>query len=334
KRDATQRVNNIPNPEETGLQGAVSVLIKAALSLNETARQLGEVKRDAPSGGPAAGQPGPAPLPAASDNDPAAPLAGEADDLSTGRDLANFGEPTAGAAATPALLTLDMGKVRAFLQACMNSTPRVTYGLGKKIPSLSSVPGRDFTQVDCSGFVRQALRLGTSPPVAFPDGSVVQHDWVDKQGFAKSTPAAALQSDGLVRIAFLRPQDTSSHIGHVVLISGARTLESHGGVGPDSRAWTATSWQASTFVYVLAGAAPPATFTVQHGHRYRATLALEGIEQFAGNAMVEGKLQGYGFINVHVTGSGVTRVAEASWNGPDMTGQLDSRIVSVVEIPA
>ncbi len=356
KRDATQRVNNMPNPEETGLQGAISVLIKAALSLNETARQLGQVqvqvKRDAPSGGPTAGQPGPAPLPAASDNDPAAPLAGEADDLSTGRDLANFGEPTAGAAATPALLTLDMGKVRAFLQACMNSTPRVTYGLGKKIPSLSSVPGRDFTQVDCSGFVRQALRLGTSPPVAFPDGSVVQHDWVDKQGFANSTPAAALQSDGLVRIAFLRPQDTSSHIGHVVLISGAKTLESHGGVGPDSRAWTATSWQASTFVYVLArdtavagsdamprtlalaGAAPPATFTVQHGHRYRATLALEGIEQFAGNAMVEGKLQGYGFINVHVTGSGVTRIAEASWNGPDMTGQLDSRIVSVVEIPA
>jgi hypothetical protein len=84
----------------------------------------------------------------------------------------------------------------------------------------------------------------------------------------------------------------------------------------------------------LAGAAPPATFTVQHGHRYRATLALEGIEQFAGNAMVEGKLQGYGFINVHVTGSGVTRIAEATWNGPDMTGQLDSRIVSVVEIPA
>ena len=290
-------------------------------------------------------------LTAGSDSDPAAPLAGEADDLSTGRDLANYGDPAAGAAAAPALLALNMSKVRAFLQACMTSTPRITYGLGKKVPSLSSVPGRDFTQVDCSGFVRQALRLGTNPPVTFPDGSVVQHDWVDKQGFAKSTPAAALLSDGLVRIAFLRPQDTSSHIGHVVLIASAKTLESHGGVGPDSRAWTATNWQGSTFVYILArdssaagggsmfqvapfGGGVPATFTVHYGHRYRATLALSGLEQFASNDAVEGKLQGYGFINVSVTGIGATRYAEATWNGPDTTAQLDSHIVSVVEIPA
>jgi len=288
--------------------------------------------------------------PAGSDSDPAAPLAGEAGDLSAGRDLANYGEPTGGAAAAPPLLTLDMAKVRAFLHACMTSTPRVTYGLGKKIPSLSSVPGRDFTQVDCSGFVRQALRLGTNPTLAFPDGSVVQHDWVDKQGFAKSTPAAAKQSDGFVRIAFLRPQDTASHIGHVVLISGAKTLESHGGTGPDSRDWTATGWQASTFVYLLAhdtaiagggamlSAAPlagaaPRTFTVRNGHRYRATLALSGFDQFASNDLIEGRLQGYGFINVTVTGSGGTRVAEGTWNGPDTTGQLDSHIVSVVEIP-
>jgi len=360
RKTTTQKVDKMPNPEETGLQGAISELIKAALNLNETARQLGQgqvqgqgqPKRDAPSGGPAAGQPGPAPLPAGSDSDPAAPLAGEAYDLSAGRDLANYGEPTGGAAAAvPALLTLDMAQVRAFLHACMTSTPRVTYGLGKKIPSLSSVPGRDFTQVDCSGFVRQALRLGTNPTLAFPDGSVVQHDWIDKQGFAKSTPAAAKQSDGLVRIAFLRPQDTSSHIGHVVLIAGARTLESHGGTGPDSRDWTATSWQASTFVYVLAhdtsvaggdamprtlalaGAARPTTFTVQHGHRYRATLVLSGLEQFASNGLIAGRLQGYGFSNVIVTGSGGTRVAEGTWNGPDTTGQLDSHIVSIVEIP-
>jgi hypothetical protein len=243
-----------------------------------------------------------------------------------------------------------MGRVRAFLQACMTSTPRVTYGLGKKVPSLSAVPGRDFTQVDCSGFVRQALRLGTTPALAFPDGSVNQHDWASAHGFAKSTPTAALQSDGFVRIAFLRPEDTSSHIGHVVLITGAKTLESHGGVGPDSRTWTATGWQASTLVYVLArdtaaaggaampqaaalaGAAPP-TFTVHRGRRYRATLTLSGFEQFASNDLIEGKLQGYGFINVSVSGSGATRYAEATWNGPDTTAQIDSHIVSVVEIP-
>jgi chitosanase len=182
-----------------------------------------------PAGVPYIPQPAVSILPAGSDSDPAAPLAGEADDLSAGRDLANYGEPIAGGAATPPpLLALDMGRVRAFLQACMNSTPRVTYGLGKKVPSLSSVPGRDFTQVDCSGFVRQALRLGTTPPVAFPDGSVVQHDWVDAQSFAKSTPAAALQSDGFVRIAFLdalaRMFSASSSRDEATLVSISRDI--------------------------------------------------------------------------------------------------------------
>jgi hypothetical protein len=240
-----------------------------------------------------------------------------------------------------------MTRAWGFLQACMTSSPRVTYGLGKKVPFFGAIPGRDFTQVDCSGFVREALRRATTPTVAFPDGSVVQHDWIIAQGFAKSTVAAAAQSDGFVRIAFLRPQDTSSHIGHVVIISGGKTLESHGGVGPDSRAWTGTSWQASTSVYILAreaagggasvaSAAPSgaATFTVRNGHRYRATLSLSGFEQFAGNDMVAGKLQGYGFVNVTVTGSGGTRYAEGTWGGPDTIGQLDSHIVNVVEIPA
>jgi hypothetical protein len=241
-----------------------------------------------------------------------------------------------------------MGGVRAFLQACETSTPRVTYGLGKKVPFLGAVPGRDFTKVDCSGFIREALRLASTPPVAFPDGSVNQHDWVRAHGFTRSTVSAALQSDGLVRIAFLRPQDTSSHIGHVVLIAGAKTLESHGGVGPDSRAWTGAGWQASTFVYILAPdtaavaagggamlqAAQPATFTVHTGRRYRATLSLGGIEQFASNDMVAAELQRYGFINVTVSGTAGTRFAEGTWRGPDTTAQLDARIVSVTEIPA
>ncbi len=191
------------------------------------------------------------------DADPAAPLPGEVDDLTRGSDLANFGEggaldlsPLAGAAGVSPTLKLDMSRVRAFLQACETSTPRVTYGLGKKVPFLGAVPGRDFTKVDCSGFIREALRLATTPPMAFPDGSVNQHDWIRAQGFAKSTVSAALQSDSLVRIAFLRPQDTSSHIGHVVLVAGAKTLESHGGVGPDSRTWTGAGWQASTFTFL------------------------------------------------------------------------------------
>ncbi|WP_315778808.1 MULTISPECIES: chitosanase [unclassified Bradyrhizobium] len=290
--------------------------------------------------------------------DPGAPVAGEFDDLASEKDIANFGEggaldlaPLGGAAGPAPLLTLDMNAAWSFLQACMTSRPRVTYGLGKKVPFLGAVPGRDFTQVDCSGFVREALRRATSPALRFPDGSVNQHDWIRAQGFAKSTVAAATQSDGLVRIAFLRPQDTSSHIGHVVLISGGKTLESHGGgVGPDSRPWTGASWQASTFVYVLAHdhdtvaaiagmamapvAARQATFSVKTGHRYRATLSLQGLEQFASNDMVAARLQGYGFINVTVTGSGGSRSAEGTWGGADTTAQLDAHIIDVVEIPA
>ena len=57
--------------------------------------------------------------------------------------------------------------------------------------------------------------------------------------------------DGKIRIVFLRPQDTSSRIGHVALVHNGKTLESHGGVGPNSRAWTNTGWQAKAFVYIL-----------------------------------------------------------------------------------
>jgi cell wall-associated NlpC family hydrolase len=152
----------------------------------------------------------------------------------------------------PMLLSLSFARAKAFLQACMTSTPRVTYGLGKKVPFLNAVPGRDFTQVDCSGFVREAVREATAPTLAFPDGSVVQHDWVDAQHFQASTIEAAKQDDGMMRIAFLRPQDVPSGIGHVVLIVGGKTLESHGGTGPDSRTWDGSSWQAKTFVYNFA----------------------------------------------------------------------------------
>jgi hypothetical protein len=57
--------------------------------------------------------------------------------------------------------------------------------------------------------------------------------------------------DGGIRIAFLAPANSPHGIGHVVLLHNAMTLESHGGVGPDSRAWTGTDWQASAVLYVL-----------------------------------------------------------------------------------
>jgi lysozyme family protein len=214
-------------------------------------------------------------VPAGTGDDPAAPgpgdLAGEAaEDFAAARELANFGageweadpsaveeersvlEGAAAAVTAAPIIALDINLVRAFLEACTSAVPRVVYGLGAKVPFHGAVPGRDFKAVDCSGFVREAIWRATSPHQSFPDGSVVQHDWIRDRNFQRSTPDAALQQDGIIRIAFLRPQDSPKHIGHVVLIHNARTFESHGGVGPDSRAWTKADWQGKTSVYVLA----------------------------------------------------------------------------------
>ena len=296
----------------------------------------------------------------AGDDDPAFPASGELSvtaDLETARILANLGAPSvlesAGTDGTTFAsgggLSLDIARAKAFLQACLTSHPRVTYGLGKKVPFLGAVPGRDFTQVDCSGFIREAIRLSTTPPLAFPDGSVNQHDWVRSHGFEKSTIAEGMSNDGVVRIAFLRPQDSPHGIGHVVLIDGGMTLESHGGVGPDSRKWDGKSWQAKAFVYVLVRGAQvalaqgghtfataqslEANFTVHHGRRYRATVLLGGLEQFASNDQIAGRLIQVGFIDVAVTGSGGTRQAEGTWSGGDTMAELDPHLRQIVELP-
>ncbi len=204
-------------------------------------------------------------LPVDDDDDPGQPRpgddAGDIKDFDTARTLANLGSfialgaPPAGAgtSASTADSQFDITRALAFLDACRDSVPRVTYGLGKKAPFLDAVPGRDFTQIDCSGFVSHVVRLCTVPAIAFPDGSVTEHDWIDARGFERCTISSAAQVDGALRIAFLRPQDAGpDHIGHVVLIYDGWTLESHGGVGPDSRRWDGSGWQSRAFVYQFA----------------------------------------------------------------------------------
>ena len=104
----------------------------------------------------------------------------EVADLASARTLANLGWGGAGdddarAAAKPLLaaqaapqLAIDIDRALAFLHACETSTPRVTYGLGAKVPFLGAVPGRDFQKVDCSGFVREAIRRSTNRLPLFP----------------------------------------------------------------------------------------------------------------------------------------------------------------------
>jgi hypothetical protein len=48
-------------------------------------------------------------------------------------------------------------RAQAFLDACEQSNPRVGYKLGAKC-AFDAVPGRDFQNIDCSGFVREAVR--------------------------------------------------------------------------------------------------------------------------------------------------------------------------------
>src|SRR5208337_2000020 len=204
-----------------------------------------------------------------SDLDPAAP-AGRSDMSAAEYELAkrkaNFGDlpesytrelaPEAAPLAPAGPMPLDIAKAQAFLDACVHA--HVTYGLGAKVPFYHAVPGRDFTKVDCSGFVREAILEATEKAILFPDGSVVQHDWVQARHYPLSSVDAAKASDKKVRIAFLPPSASPEHIGHVVLIYQARTLESHGHHGPDSRPWNGEAWQAHTVVYTLTDIqAPP-----------------------------------------------------------------------------
>jgi len=77
-----------------------------------------------------------------------------------------------------------------------------------------------------------------------------------------------------------------------------------------------------------------ATFTVQQGKRYRATISLGLFERFAGNETIAAKLREAGFADVRVTGSGGTRHAEALWPAGDTTAEMPSQITAVAEIPA
>jgi hypothetical protein len=75
-----------------------------------------------------------------------------------------------------------------------------------------------------------------------------------------------------------------------------------------------------------------ATFTVQQGKRYRATIALSGIERWASNEMIADRLRTAGFSEVTVSGVGTARVAEGLWPGADATAEMPAQVSDVVEV--
>ncbi|BCM88082.1 hypothetical protein [Methylobacterium indicum] len=172
--------------------------------------------------------------------------------------VANFGEDGSGdlpdnsdVYLPDTILDIDIGKIISFLHACENSHPRVKYKLGAKIKPGQEPGAGGFTEVDCSGFVRECVRRATNLGSRFPDGSVVQHEWVRKHGFPIENVSSGSHRDGAVRIAFLPPNKSKKRVGHVAFIHDGKTIESHGGVGPDSRPWDGRGWQANTNVYLL-----------------------------------------------------------------------------------
>ncbi len=128
--------------------------------------------------------------------------------------------------------------------------PGNQYGLGSKISPDVDPEEADTMPVDCSGYVRYLLiRSATVGGFTFPDGSVVQQDAVRAKGFKISSVASAMAKDGVLRIAFFKPG--KGRVGHVALVLNGRTIESHGGTGPNSREWTGEGWQGACSVYVL-----------------------------------------------------------------------------------
>ncbi|MCW3053277.1 MAG: peptidase and in kexin sedolisin [Chthonomonadales bacterium] len=115
---------------------------------------------------------------------------------------------------------------------------RVKYLLGGKAPSLDCDTSQ-ISEIDCSGFVRYAIAKATNQRLILPDGSAAQREWCERQGLRKVayTNAATLADPSRIFICFI----TASHsgaIGHVWILIGGKTYESHGGgVGVSSRAW-------------------------------------------------------------------------------------------------
>ena len=73
-------------------------------------------------------------------------------------------------------------------------------------------------------------------------------------------------------------------------------------------------------------------FTVHQGKRYRATLALNSVEQLADNALIARKFRALGFCRVRVSGTGAMRRVEGVWHRKDASTTLPPQIVAVARL--
>ncbi len=123
----------------------------------------------------------------------------------------------------------------------------VGYGLGAKADHLSDGPDK-FSHIDCSGYIRVLLFHATNGALVIPDGSQNQREWAEKNlnQVGRYVDAASYMTGNRLFICFIKPHANGcGAVGHVWLLRDAdtgigvraETVESHGGHGPNSRAW-------------------------------------------------------------------------------------------------
>ena len=136
-----------------------------------------------------------------------------------------------------------------------------SYGLGCKIipPSLqgtdlmgTSEDGIHVTKVDCSGFVQWAIYHLTAGTLQILDGtSTDQYNEFQSSGYSECTVEDGHLTDGILRLAYLSPENTSDDIGHILLICDGMTYESRGSVGPSTQQWGAQGYHRLMKLLVL-----------------------------------------------------------------------------------
>ena len=291
-------------PDRSELQQAIDGLVNAALQLNQTAQQLARMTAASSS------QVALAATAAVADAEggfgsrrrrSAGPLPAGPDDLSRGRDRANFGDSGA----------LDLTPITARRRPIHCS---ISTWPGLVIPSClhvvfatrhlrtrqeGAVPRRHSrSRLHRGGLqrVHAGNAFSRHQPAGGLSGRFGQSARLDPRARVRRVQPVGrdAERDASVRIASSAAagygasyRARRAHFGRQDLGSSRR-----GGNGPGTRPWSTDSWRASTFVYVLArdtlaaadGAAmlavlqPAASFTICNGHRHWATPSLSGFE--------------------------------------------------------
>jgi hypothetical protein len=112
------------------------------------------------------------------------------------------------------------------------------YRLGAKVRPLA-LSASEWSEVDCSGYVRWLIWHITRNHLTIPDGSWNQNKWAMDYLLRPCPYSDCAEVDDRLRIAFMSP-GKNKH-GHVWVVCNGRTIESYGGHGPGRRAWNVRS---------------------------------------------------------------------------------------------